>query len=649
LRYGTVAKQRTLAVNLAEEQLEVMRSFGTVPSTGTADCATVAGSYDDIGTCADGVTTYVGELAFDTTWAVDSYTQNADGTHTVWDTDSSIRADFKTVTITVSWVDGLGESQSIQLSDMVDATAPFNTGKLVTQETEDETPIVKFNIDDFPGVVEIALGDDKIKGSTTPQPEIKNSGNNVETTFDVVTFVRQGEGDTFLQRREEFKIVSCVCNLDAGLSMGNQPIYWDGEEYAESEQVSKRSGTVVSTGQLAGQPFECDECCSEHHDGTNSMATESNTEYVEACRFVRKGGFFTLTTDMSLENIVVLDADLPTDSNADYSSSVTGFVTDFIDGSSVSTYPGTQPTPTYDLTVPDIQLSTGNDSEQAAARAIYLDYMHPDLLKKVKCLKASESGGFPVWSSFCDPATDPRWLEIVPFYDLDVTSLANWSRAANAIDVSNSPISDIDRTSFSRGFVQLAQNFYDVTTTVTADIEFSNTGLTDTNPIDPDDENHNSDALGVTVTIGSGGDPEGIFVTGEIKAGRGNINVETVRAYTNTGSDCTITVTGVGGNQVRSYSCELEPNTLAYLAFTDYNALKTAGNTTTVLDRQVCPSAAVYSSSEVFFSGSVANPDLNQVGELSKYHFNYPTASMVMDITVIDQTDTCPAIAVIAL
>jgi Tfp pilus assembly protein PilV len=231
-RYGTVAKQRTLAVNLAEEQLEVIRSFGTVPSTGTADCATVAGSYDDIGTCADGVTTYVGELAFDTTWTVESYTQNADGTHTDWDTDSSIRADFKTVTITVSWVDGLGESQSIQLSDMVDATAPFNTGKLVTQETDGETPIVKFNIDDFPGVVEIALGDDKIKGSTTPQPEIKNSGNNVETTFDVVTFVRQGEGDTFLQRREEFKIVSCVCNLDAGLSMGNQPIYWDGEEYA---------------------------------------------------------------------------------------------------------------------------------------------------------------------------------------------------------------------------------------------------------------------------------------------------------------------------------------------------------------------------------------------------------------------------------
>ena len=130
------------------------------------------------------------------------------------------------------------------------------------------------------------------------------------------------------------------------------------------------------------------------------------------------------------------------------------------------------------------------------SRGIYVDYLQGDLLKKIKCLKAGGSG---TYEDFCDTDKDPPWLEIMPFFDLDSTSLANWTKGSAAIEVTNSPISDIDRASFSRGEVSVAQEHWTAFTTVTADIEASNTGLTDTNPVDPDDEFEETDNMGSVV------------------------------------------------------------------------------------------------------------------------------------------------------
>ena len=289
------------------------------------------------------------------------------------------------------------------------------------------------------------------------------------------------------------------------------------EEYALGEQVSKRTGSV-STNE-AGQPAACEMCCNDHHDapgatvkydtfrpafsgesggfnflgdhahylidnGSKILADEGD-DYLEVCRYIRKDGLFRLTTDLSVRNLDVVKASFPINFNADYSTSVVNFVTDFTDLLSLPDYPSIAPDPTYSSDASGIFLNNVGVVMPATSRAIYVDYITDDLLKKIKCLKANGTG---TYSDYCDLLKDPIWLEIMPFFDVDVTSLANWSRGSSAITVTNSPISDIDSASFSRGKVQIAQDHFDVTTNVTASIELSNSGLTDTNPIDPDDE-----------------------------------------------------------------------------------------------------------------------------------------------------------------
>ena len=47
-RYASAAKQRTWALNLAEEQLENMRAFVPLASIDTSNCSVDPGSFDDL-------------------------------------------------------------------------------------------------------------------------------------------------------------------------------------------------------------------------------------------------------------------------------------------------------------------------------------------------------------------------------------------------------------------------------------------------------------------------------------------------------------------------------------------------------------------------------------------------------------------------
>ena len=240
----------------------------------------------------------------------------------------------------------------------------------------------------------------------------------------------------------------------------------------------------------------------------------------------------------------------------------------------------------------------------------------------------------------------PTWLEILPFHDLDVTSLANWSKGSAAISVTNSPISDIDSASFSRGEISIAQNHFDVYTDVTADIEMSNTGLTDTNPIDPDDEYEVVADIPVTVVIGGNPPAAGIRVMGDIDAGSHQVNVETVRARQDPPvMNCEIISTVVVNKVQKAYRCDLA--TVDGLAngtvtISDYNSLKVTGAGVTVLNRKVCVDNEAFSIIRTYDDGVMANPDLDIPGEVTVMTFTDLAEDTTINLTIEKENDSCP-------
>jgi len=673
-RYSTMAKQRTIAMNLVEQQIETMRSFYTIQATEADACSRDQSGYDDLASCVIGTPVSVGNMQFNLSWTIVGYSQNVDGTTEVYTPGSERhRPDLKLVTINVGWVEGQGEAQSVELVDIVDATSVFNTGRVSARVVSNTPPRVTFDTNDFPGLVEVAIVADKIRGSTTPKPTIQNQGENVITRFDVVTFNRAGDYE-YLQRREEFKVVNCVCTMDNGLGTGRAPSIWDGTNYALGEEVSKRSGSP-----LAAQPAECEMCCNDHHDAAGAVNKYDNfrpafsgdaggfdflgdhahyrivngvkvlagegDEYLEACRLIRKDGLFKLTTDMAQESLDVARESYPTIYNTEYGNSVINFVTDFSNAISVPDYPGTRPVVNYSvawwLNWWGVSLTGSGQTEPAMSRAIYIDYMSADLLKKIKCLQAD---GLGFYSDFCNLQKDLSWIEILPFYDVDLTSLANWNRASTSISVTNSPISDIDRNSFSRGVIGLAPDYFDIDTNVSASVELSNTGLTDTNPIDPDDELESIQDMPVSVVIGGTQPAQGAQVTGSIFAGSNKVNVETVRMQQDPPDiDCEIVTTGNGDSSQKAFVCDLYPTPAnGTVTVSDYNAIKVTGPVTTVLNRKVCTNSTAFVSMQVFDDNTVANPDSNFPGETTMFTFTNLNDAVTMDITIVDQADSCP-------
>ena len=674
-RYSALAKQRTLAMNLAEQQIETMHSFYTLADTGAEVCSTAQTGFDDLAACVTGATVNAGNMPFKLTWTVSEYLQNSDGTTEAYTPGAnSLRPDLKLVTINVEWVDGQGAAQDIELADVVDATSIFTTGRILARVESNIPPRTRFNPADFPGVVDIAIGADKLKGSTSPEPKIENEGINVITTFDVVMFL-QANPDAFLQRREEFKVLNCICTMNAGINIGREPTVWDGTIYTLGAEVSKRTGSV-SAG-VTEQPPACEMCCNDHHDaggasveydpfrpafsgdagtfdflgdhahynidnGEKVLAVEGD-DYLEVCRYIRKDGFFRLATDLSLENLDVVPETYPTNFNTNYSTSVVNFVTDFSTQINVSTYPMVVPDGSYSSSAPGIFLGNVGVIKPVMSRGIYVDFMPDGLLKKIKCLQANGAG---TYADFCDTDKDPPWLEILPFFDVDLTSLANWNKGSPAITVTNSPISDIDSNSFSRGEISLAQEHFDVVTAVTASIERSNSGLTDTNPADPDDELEESADIAVTVVIGGNPPAAGVLVLGDINAGSNQINVETVRIAQNPPDvNCEIITIVAGNTSQKAYVCDLAAvSGLANgtVTITDYNALKITGSSTTVLNRKVCPDGTAFSSMQVFDDGVMADPDLGIVGERTVLTFINLGADATVNITIEKETDSCP-------
>jgi type IV pilus modification protein PilV len=603
---------RTVATNIAEETIEELRSFSQVENNGSAD------AFNEIVT-GSGTETR-GNIIYTVTRTVTPYYYNpATGLFQENKPDPDIvNADLKRLVVNVAW--GVGDAAtsfqidesnstnamgtgSITLVDLISSMTTTATAKVVLNDGGDSlyAPPVDYNPGENPDIISIQLGANKFKESTTPLPDVVRADELVETRFDVVTYSQDDAGSTFL-RREEFRAVSCECILraaDAEGEGGRRPTVWDGYEYTEGEYVAKPWGESANNQQSGF----CDLCCRDHHDGGSGtldqvgdrgrsrfnpfrtsadyhtsgafsgdhkhysrdrdgnmiLADSDGDSYVEACRMVRKDGFFRIAQDLRQEGLNAFPASY-LDEEAEvgqYSSYVTDVVLDYEeDMGNDNDYPLTPPslTEAYALTTPLVfpastyatasrMTAAGLDSQQLRSRGIYIDYMSDDLRDMIDCLETANGDG-----TSCGAPHVTSSLEVIPFYDVQLTWLSRWNETPNndPVDVTNEAIAD-DNT-HSRGLAELGAGFgY---STVNSAVHSGNLGLTGTDPIDTRYASELEDKnLYVLADAGSTPPPlSGVVVAGNISSSvpgvkAADVEIEASNAQcdrTNLGYECVI-------------------------------------------------------------------------------------------------------------
>ena len=596
------ANARTVAANIAEERIEQLRRFSQVGPPADPLVATFAGITSGTATVTVGQIEY--DIA---TTVTPYYYNYDTGEFTPTNTDSSAYGDTKRVVVTVSWnsvqefrVDetqtttGRLGSGSITLTDVISSIASPAGGRvlLANMESGSYAPPVDYNPGENPDIISIELGNNKFKESTTPLPDVLRSGDRVndlvETRFDVVTYSQDDAGATFL-RREEFRAVACECTLRIPgdeTEGGLRPTVWTGTEYSEGEFVSKPYGEVANNQQSQ----HCGTCCRDHHDGGTgsndnyldpgrskynpfrystsyytstypalvgdhqhysrdgrtgvlTLATADGDDYYEACRLIRKDGFWRLAQDLNQTGLNAfpegyLDEEAEIGVYSDYvTKAVTAYehdthATELAPTDPYETPPAAQLTRPEAMTSPVIfpATSAGNAVEmvtggvtqqQLRSRGVYVDYMEDGLRKKIRCLEVYKD------SEFCGVPNVTTPLEIIPFYDVQLTWLARWTESPNStpIDVSNEPIAD-DNT-HSRGFAALTGGFG--LSTINSEIQMRNLGLTGTDPIDPWFDAQISHANLYALAVGGSGQPlSNVTISGTITSALASVKAADV-------------------------------------------------------------------------------------------------------------------------
>jgi prepilin-type N-terminal cleavage/methylation domain-containing protein len=540
------AAVRSVATNIAEEQIELVRGFGLIEN----DPANSIPAYEDIQTRS--FTVSRGNVDYVVTMQVtDYYYDPVSGLFGTTNPEQLKVSDFKDVTVNVSWgatpgfrISATHEVSAaemgtgrIQLAAIVSSVTTQGAARSSTQgETQDLLPDVDFTPGENPDIISLQLGPTRFKESTQPLPRVYRSEERVETRFDVITYSQVANDATFL-RREEFIAVSCDCELRApGASAeqsGRLPTIWTADEYAVGEYALKPSGVSASNQ----QSIFCDECCRDHHDGAAVggdaaaalyspfrgagdywtsgtfqgdhkhygrnqrgelvLAQAAGDAYVESCKMVRVDGFMRVGQDLRQEGRNVLPENFLDDDTevSTYSNWVTSSVDQFENallGDYESAPPSLAPAPVAPAVggfpgSTSIPTALGVSTQQLRSRGIYIDYMSDDLRAAVDCLRVLADSGE---ASDCDNDTvqfdknaSMNPLEYLPFFDVQLTWLNRWSENPLNQPIDTTNEPVLTDNAHSRGIASNTVGSGDAIVSATG--HMGNLGLTDTDPIDP--------------------------------------------------------------------------------------------------------------------------------------------------------------------
>jgi prepilin-type N-terminal cleavage/methylation domain-containing protein len=553
-RISADADMRRVAINIAEELLETQRGFGLLETDPDGHIA----AYADITNATGSLTR--GNMDYGITQSVVEYFYDPDsGTFTTTNNTATLHSDFKGITIDITWdTPGfvLAEGQSttsnlgsgnVSLQGIISSATSRGDSQVMTQSTGHEEPLVNYTPGANPDIMSLSLGENKFKESTVPKPDVIRLGELVESRFDVITYSQTDDGALFL-RREQFSAVSCDCTLrappGAAENAGRRPTIWAGDEYMEGHYLDKPYGESANNQQ---SPL-CVTCCKDHHDGGRStqdhadtavnvydpfrpsgeyydlgtyigdhkhydrtrtgelvLAVDDGDPYVEACRLVRKDGFFKVAQDFRQEDLHVFPDNFldETAEVEDYSSYVTNAANAFEN----ATYPDYETDPpciggpfpcvaapsmgsSYPTALQAGELPSwtrlplnGSDTQQLRSRGIYVDYLSSDMRNVADCLRAGgdaercHSGDVEL-----DRTGTTNLLEIIPFFDVQLTSLYRWTETPTntPVDTSNEGLEDLN--THSRGLA--SRDDYGCST-VESRGHRGNLGFTDTAPVNP--------------------------------------------------------------------------------------------------------------------------------------------------------------------
>lgn len=528
-RSSADANARTIGSNFAEETIERYRRFDSLWTD--ADPDTFA--YQDI--VSETITETRSGIPYTVDVTVEDWFFMPDGETVTKDTDDlpagrdTSRSDFKYVEIAVSWTGnefqideatqstGRFGSGNFAFSSIIASSPPGAAAKIAaTDDGIPGSPLVNYSPGDRPDIIAIELDGSKFKESTTPEPVIRRVDELIETWFDVITY--QGTSDAIFLRREEFVSISCECKLYAASGSGEDgrgPTLWTGAEYYEPALVGKPYG--VSSNPAQSQ--YCDVCCRDHHDSSSSVkfrpwmdagdyvasgdfkwdhphynrdkkgdpvpATKSGDSYLEACRLVRKDGFFRVAQDFDLnqvsafpENYLVSDGDVTEYSNhvknvADFNLGQIDVTVEPAPANEVLSFDGRN----YDNPTDIPTVDSSAENQQLRSRGLYVDNLNPMLSANI----ANCFGDGDIVD--CEAPDANSVYEIYPFYDVQVTSLSRWTedKENDPVDISNE---ELDKKGYSRGFAVLAGTETGRSKGLST-IEDGNVGLISTLPVTP--------------------------------------------------------------------------------------------------------------------------------------------------------------------
>ena len=553
-RISADSDMRRVAIDIAEELLETQRGFGLLDTDPDGNIAAYADITDATGSISRGSTNYS-----ITQEVVDYYYDPDTGTFTTTNSNSAVHSDFKRVSIDIVWdspefqlaggqsTEGRLGSGSVRLQGIISSATSQGDSQVLTQSDGHEEPQVDFQPGANPDFLSLSLGDNKFKESTVPDADVIRDGELVESRFDVITYSQTGSGALFL-RREQFSSVSCNCTLrmppGTAEDAGRRPTIWGGDEYIEGHYVDKPYGESAN----AQQSPLCVTCCRDHHDGGSSsddhpdtavnvydpfrpsdeyidsgelrrdhkhydrtrtgdlvLAVADGDPYVEACRLVRKDGFFKVAQDFRQEDLHVFPGDFldePAEVE-DYSDYVTSAANAF----EAATYPDYETGPpcigdvspcvaaptmggSYPTALQDDELPSwtrlplnGSDTQQLRTRGVYIDYLSSDMRTVVDCLRAGgDADSCKTGDVVLDRTGTTNLLEIIPFFDVQLTSLYRWNEAPTntPVDTTNEGLEDLN--THSRGLA--SRDDYGCST-VQSRGHRGNLGFTDTAPVDP--------------------------------------------------------------------------------------------------------------------------------------------------------------------
>lgn len=352
MRSSASSKAQSVALSLAKDKLEDLRTFDTIAGYQALDNSSDQPDSDPV---TAGIQNY-GGVVYERSWVINRFAYpSAGGTEFVaaptntgpLSSTYASNNEFKKITVTVTWTDPSGDTTTpVVVQDIVSALSPADSASLSRQTatTRPRGPIVKiYNPADTAGVIPIAVGNGSNSAATNPKPELVVGSSVVETRFDVLTYAGLNGGTADAQSRVETSVVGCTCNFGnkpadqnpvTNLARSKRPTFWNGYRYV----VPNDATYVPPSGEgNATQSDRCTTCCRDHHDSDSSViagmpkfspynsvhahynsyasgaVAVTSGEYKEACRLIRVDGFFRVAPDLKNDYFGLLATENLTD------------------------------------------------------------------------------------------------------------------------------------------------------------------------------------------------------------------------------------------------------------------------------------------------------------------------------------------------